>query len=155
MTKEELERERVKELADEFDSDPAVQQGLKELAEAEGASHVESGREYRGEEELREAIEALRKDTKLEITTYARASVVQRAFCRMGDIYWLLGEYEEAVAAYRRALEVWRVYGYGEKPEASLAATLIELGRLDEAIRVCEEDEEDPFVQPILAEARR
>jgi tetratricopeptide (TPR) repeat protein len=158
VTEEELERERVERLADEFDSDPAVQRGMKELAEAEGASHVESGRAYSGEDELREAIEALRKDTELEITTYARASVVQRAHCRMGDVHKLLGEYEEAVLAYRHALEVWRAYGYGENPVASLAATLIELGRLDEAIRVCEEGDEDEMdfcVQPVLAEARR
>ena len=136
MTEEELERDRVEQAIEDFDSDPAVQRGMKELAEAEGASHVESGRAYRGEEELREAIEALRKDTELEITTYARASVVERAHCRMGDVYKLLGESEEAVAAYSRALEVWQVYGYGENPRASLAATLIELGRLDEAIRI-------------------
>jgi hypothetical protein len=50
------------------------------------------------------------------------------------------------------------VYGYGENPIASLAATLIELGRLDEAIRVCEEGDEEDLdfcVQPILDEARR
>jgi tetratricopeptide (TPR) repeat protein len=131
---------------------------MRELAEAERARHVESGRAYEGEDGLKEAIEALRKDTELEITTYALASVVQRAHCRMGDVYRLLGEDEEAVLAYRRALEVWQAYGYGENPRASLAATLIELGRLDEAIRVCEEGDEEDLdfcVQPILAEARR
>jgi hypothetical protein len=51
-----------------------------------------------------------------------------------------------------------RAYGYGENPVTSLAATLIELGRLDEAIRVCEEGDEEEIdfcVEPILAEARR
>ena len=158
MTEEELARERAVRLADEFYSDPAVQRGLEEMAEAEGASHLASRARYEGEDELREAIEVLRKDTTLEITTYARASVVERAHCRMGDVYKLLGEYEEAVAAYGRALEVWRAYGYGENPAATLAATLIELGRLDEAIRVCEEGDEEDLdfcVQPVLAEARR
>ncbi len=158
MTRDELEREQRDNRFDEFFSDPAVQQGLEELAQAEQASRQPQGNSYFHDGKLREAIEEYSKDTELEITTYALASVVERAYCHMGDAYLFLGEFEDAVVAYTRALETWRAYGYGEMPHASLAAAYLEQGRVDDAIRVCEEhpaEAEDPCVKHVLAEARR
>jgi tetratricopeptide (TPR) repeat protein len=135
-----------------------VQRGLKELAQAEQISHRAQGDAYFHEGKLREAIAEYSKDTELEITTYALASVVQRAFCHHGDAFLLLGELEDAITAYTRAMETWRAYGHGQMPLASLAAAYLELGRVDDAIRVCEEHPEetgDPCVQQVLAEARR
>jgi tetratricopeptide (TPR) repeat protein len=143
---------------DKFLSSPDVQRGLKELAQARRVSHLDQGDAYLHQGKLREAIEEYREDTELEITTYALASVVQTSFCHMGDTFRLLGELEQAVAAYTRAMEAWQEYGYGEMPLASLAAAYLEQGQVDDAIRVCEEHPEeaqDRCVQQVLAEAKR
>jgi tetratricopeptide (TPR) repeat protein len=157
VTTDALEGQQGNDGFDEFLADPAVQRGLKELALADQLSRLAQGHAYFHEGKMREAIEDYHKDTGLEITTYALASVVQRAFCHMGDAYLFLGELDDAVAAYTRAMEIWRAYGYGQMPLASLAAAYLEQGHLDEAIRVCEEhpeDAADPCVQRVLVEAR-
>jgi tetratricopeptide (TPR) repeat protein len=158
VARDELEEGQEDNRFDEFFSDPAVQQGLRELAQAEQASRQPQGNSYFYEGKLREAIEEYRHDTELEITTYALASVVERAYCHMGDAFLFIGGLEDAVVAYTRALETWQAYGYGEMPHASLAAAYLEQGRVDDAIRVCEEhpvEAEDPCVKHVLAEARR
>jgi tetratricopeptide (TPR) repeat protein len=158
MIREELEGEQGSSSFDEFFSDPALQQGLKELAQAERLSRRPMGDSYFHEGKPREAIEEYSKDTELEITTYALASVVEQAFCHMGDVFLFLGELEDAVGAFTRAMEIWRAYGYGQMPLASLAAAYLEQGQVDDAIRICEEhpeEAEDPCVQRVLAESRR
>jgi tetratricopeptide (TPR) repeat protein len=76
----------------------------------------------------------------------------------MGDAYRVLGELDRAAEAYSAALALWRTYGYGEMPAASLAAVYVEQGRVDEAIAVCEEympEGGDAAIRQVLEEARR
>ncbi len=157
MATDELERAPEESSIDEFMSDPAVQRGLAEWRQALRQSCRGQGDAYFWEGKAREAIEEYQKDTELAITTYAQAAIVEQAYCHMGDAYLALGELDQAIAAYSRAVELWRQYGYGELPLASLAAAYIEQGLVDDAIRVCEEnpqDAEDPAVQQVLAQAR-
>ena len=147
-----------KGITEEFDSDPAWQRGIGEMVQAQKVSHQAQGDTYLRDGKLREAIEEYRKDLGLEITTYALAATVQQAHCHMGDAFLMLGDFEEAALAYEAALEVWQAYGYGEMPLASLAVAYLELGRVADALRVCEEHPEeagDPCLQRVLAESRR
>jgi tetratricopeptide (TPR) repeat protein len=158
MTSEQAARDEGKARFDEWLQEPAVQQGFKEMAQARNVSHRAQGDELFHDGKPREAIKEYRKDTRLEITTFALAATVESAYCHMGDAYLLLGELDNAIAAYTKALRVWQRYPYGENPIASLAAVYLQIGQVDEALRVCEENPEyvqDACVQPILAEARR
>lgn len=158
MTSDESLSEEAKRAADEYFADPAVQQGIGELIQAEQACHLSRGDDHLYEGRYREAIEEYRQDLDLEITTYAVASVVERAFCHMGDAYLFLGDLENAAAAYTEALAVWQEYGYGEMPLASLAAVYLRQGRLDDVLRLGEEhpeEAEDPCMRQALEEARR
>jgi hypothetical protein len=143
---------------DAFFSDPAWKRGVRELAQADHQSRRPQGDAHFHEGRLREAIEEYRKDTEVKITTFAQVSIVQRVFCHMGDAYLFLNQLEDAIAAYTRAVEEWRVYGCGQMPVASLAAAYLEAGSSDESIRACMEPPDelaDPCVQHVLAEARR
>jgi tetratricopeptide (TPR) repeat protein len=154
----EPDKGQVKKALDEFFSDPAVQRGLREMAQAERVRCLEQGDLYLRQGKLREAIAEYGKDTQLEISTYGLAATVQKAYCHMGDAFRLLGEWDNAVAAYTRAMEVWQAYGYGEMPLASLAVAYVEQGQVAEAIRLCEEHPEeadDPCVRQLVAELGR
>jgi len=157
-TDEAEEGQGLKDL-DEYWSRPEVQRGMSELAQAEQISHYAQGQAlFHDEGKFREAIEEYRKDTELEITTFALAYVVERAYCHMGDAYYFLEEIDNAAEAYEQALKVWRAYGYGQMPLASLAAVYLQQGRVDDAIRICEEcqeNEDDYCLRYVLEEARR
>jgi tetratricopeptide (TPR) repeat protein len=158
VTGTELDRDQIRKLIEEFFSDPIVEQGTREMAEAHRVSHLAQGDAYFREGKPREAIEQYRKDTELEITTYALAATVEQAYCHMGDVFLCLGECANAVTAYTQALKAWRQYGCGEMPLASLAVAYLKQGQVDDVLRVCDQNPEeaaDPCMRPVLAEARR
>lgn len=155
---DELRRKGIEKLYKKVMRDRGLPEKARETLQAMWASHSRKGNEYRMQGKLRKAIEEYRKDTELDVTGEAEATVVENAFCQMGDTFMELGEIENAIAAYEKALELWREYGYGFAPHAGLAKAYLGQGRVDDAISICEECLETSRswgVRQILAEARR
>lgn len=155
---DELQRKELEKLYKKVMRDRSLPKGAREGLQALWASHSGKGNEYRLQGKLREAIEEYRKDTELDITGHAEATVVESAFCQIGDTFMQLGEVENAIAAYEKALELWREYGYGFAPHESLAEAYLSQGRIDDAIKICEESLKDLGswkTRQILVEAKR
>jgi tetratricopeptide (TPR) repeat protein len=130
---------QLAKLHEEVMQDPSLPDIARGGLEALWRSHSWKGHEYRRQGRLKEAIEEFRKDTEAVITGPSQAEVPQVAFCLMGDTFMELAEAENAIAAYRQALELWDMYGYGCAPHESLARAYLKQGRVDDAIDVCEE----------------
>lgn len=155
---DELRRKEMEKLYKKVMSDRSLPKEAREGLQALWTSHLRKGQEYQRQGKLREAIEEYRKDAERDILTDADADIVEISFCQMGDTFMELGEIENAIAAYEKALSVWREYGYGFAPHAGLAKAYLSQGRVDDAISICEECLETSRswgVRQILAEAKR
>jgi tetratricopeptide (TPR) repeat protein len=135
---------------------PDIPEPAREVMQAIAQSHAGQASLYRVQGRLREAIEEYHKDTELKVTSHAEATVVEVAFCNIGDTYVQLGEVENAITAYESALELWRQYGYGRVPYRSLAQAYLDQGRVKDAISVSREGlerSEDEDLKKILSKA--
>lgn len=153
-----LQEEEIERLHRRAMRDRHLPQRAREGLQALWASHSTKGQEYRRQGRPREAIEEFRKDTEIDILGDGEAMVAENAFCLMGDTFMELEETESAIHAYEGALKLWRQYGYGSAPHASLAEAYLKQGRVDDAISICEEVPENARgwgVRQALEEARR
>ena len=104
------------------------------------ASHITGGRELEARGLLREAIAEYSREHSRPIASPIDAEIAQSSYWHVGMVHRRTGELEEAVKAFQAARELLERHGVGVHPHNDLAEVLIELGRLDDAIRVCEEE---------------
>lgn len=102
-------------------------------------SHLATGMKLQQRELLREAIEEFAKENNRPMRSDIDKEIVQNSYWHIGTVYRKLGESENAMQAFQRAREVFSQYRLGKPPHNELAEMLIEQGRLDEAIEVCQE----------------
>jgi tetratricopeptide (TPR) repeat protein len=92
----------------------------------------------------------------MAFSTDIDAEIVESTFWQMGNAYRQLGEIENALAAYEKALELFRQYRVGLWPHENLARLYLEQDRVDEAIAICQEclgRSNSPGVHELLARA--
>lgn len=119
--------------------DPTTPQSTKDDLQAMWDSHLTKGRKFQTQGLLREAIQEYEKEMDRPIKTYIDAEIVESAFWQTGNAYSQLGEIDQALAAYNKALELFREYGVGVGPHLSLAKLYLEQQRIEEAIIMCQE----------------
>ncbi len=120
--------------------DPSTFQSTKDDLQAMWSSHLKRGEDFRFRGLLREAIQEYEKEMDRPINATIDAEIVESAFWQMGNAYRELGEVEKAIAAYQKALELFRQYRVGMWPHQSLAELYLEQGRVNEAIDLCNEE---------------
>jgi tetratricopeptide (TPR) repeat protein len=119
--------------------DPGIPQSTKHDLQIMMASHLTKGEVLRFQGLLREALAELEREKDRAIQAPIDAEIVEAAFWQMGDVYRQLGEMDEAIAAYEKAMELFRQYGVGVGPHEDLAELYLERQRIDEAIALCQE----------------
>jgi len=135
-------------------SDPDIDAEVKGHVQALMASHLATGMELKKQGLLQEAIEEFRMEENRPIHSSIDEEIVQSAYVYIGSIYKELNDIDNAKAAFIKALELWRLYGYGWVPHYELAEILAEQGNIDEAIELCKErlsyDPEDSGIKLLL-----
>ncbi len=119
-------------------------------------SHLISGVKLQQQGLLQEAIAEYAEENNRIINTEIDAEIVQKSYWHIGTVYRKLGQLENAISAFQKARELLKLHGVGASPHYDLAEILVETGRLDEAIEVCEEllkHIPDKGVKQILAKA--
>lgn len=142
----------VRRFLEDPDNDENAKNHIRALAE----SHLTTGMKLQQRGLLREAIAEFRKENDRPINTDVDKEIAQMSYVHIGMAYRKLGETDEAKAAFERGRELWKQYGIGSAPHYYLAEILIEQGRLDKSIEVCQELLEhipDGGVKQLLAKA--
>ncbi len=103
------------------------------------ASHLTAGQTLVTMGMFREAITEYEKEHMRPIKKSIDAEIVQKSYVLKGRAYRDLGDNESAVVAFQQARELLKQYRVGSGPEEELAEIFIEQGRLDEAIKLCQE----------------
>ena len=129
----------LKNLFKKIMQDPTTSQGTKNDLQTMWDSHLRRGEKLQFQGLFREAIHEYEKEVERSIKSDIDAEIVESAFWQMGNAYRQLGEIEQAVAAYEKALKVFRQYRLGVWPHEDLARLYLEQNRIDEAIAVCQE----------------
>jgi tetratricopeptide (TPR) repeat protein len=136
--------------------DPTMLPSVKNELQIMMASHLRRGEVLRFRGQLREALQEFEKEMERPIDAYIDAEIVESAYWQMGNTYRQLGEVGKAMAAYEKALELFRKYGVGVGPQENLAELYLEQGQVDEAIALCKEVLEETSSWPakqLLAKA--
>jgi tetratricopeptide (TPR) repeat protein len=124
-------KRKVKELG--------IPKSTKDDLQAMMTSHLRRGEVLRFRGLLHEALEEFEKEKDRPINAPIDAEIVESAFWQMSKVYRQLGEVENAIAAYEKALELFRQYGVGVSPHEGLAELYLKQHRVDEAIALCQE----------------
>jgi tetratricopeptide (TPR) repeat protein len=124
-------------------SHPNIDDGTKDDVRSLVASHLATGAKLKQQGLLHEAIEEFAKENKRPVRSSIDKEIVQSSYALIGRTYKDLGDIENAIAAFIKALELWRQYGYGSAPHYELAEILAEQGNIDEAIDLCQESLKD------------
>ncbi len=146
----------LKNLFKKIMQDPTTSQGTKDDLQTMWDSHLRRGEKLQFQGLLREAIQEYEKEMERPIKSAIDAEIVESAFWQMGNAHRQLGETEQAVAAYEKALDLFRQYRVGVWPHGELAELYLEQKRVDEAIAVCEEclkQANSPKAREVLAQA--
>lgn len=136
--------------------DSTIPQSTKDDLQTMWASHLRRGETLQFQGRLREAIEEYEKEIGRPIKSPIDAEIVECAFWQMGNAYRQLGEIAEALAAYEKALALFREHRVGIWPHADLARLYVEQHRIDEAIAICQEclaQVSSPGAREVLAQA--
>ena len=131
------------DFARRFLDDPKSDDAAKDNIRSLMTSHLTAGMQLQQKGLLREAIEEYAKENDRPIRSDIDAEITQKSYGHIGMVYRQLGELESAEAAFQKARELWKRYHVGVSPHHDLAEMLIEQGKLDEAIGVCQELLED------------
>jgi tetratricopeptide (TPR) repeat protein len=123
--------------------DPGISQSTKDDLQIMMTSHLRRGEVLRFQGLLHEALIELEKEKERPINAPIDAEIVESAYWQMGNVYRQLGETEKAIAAYEKALELFRQYGFGVSPRDDVAELYLEQQRIDEAIALCQETLEE------------
>lgn len=127
--------EHLRKLLDDPNVDDFGKDDIRTLLD----SHLQTGMNLQRQGLLREAIGEFAKEHTRSIKSDIDAEIVQTSYWHVGRAYRKLGELDKAIAALQTARELLKKYGVGSSPHVDLAEIFIELGRLDEAIEVCQE----------------
>jgi tetratricopeptide (TPR) repeat protein len=119
--------------------DPGIPKSTTDDLQAMMTSHLRRGEVLRFQGLLHEALKEFEKEKERPINAPIDAEIVESAFWQMGNVYCQLGEVENAIAAYEKALELIRQYRVGVSPHEDLAELYLEQQRVDEAIALCQE----------------
>lgn len=150
---------KLDELAQKFQQDPEIPQGIKNGVNALFTSHLASGQKYERMGMLEEAIAEYAKEYDRPINTGIDAEIVEKAYCQTGEAHLKLGQIDQALVRFQEARALLKAHGVGTSPHKYIADILIEKGRLDEAIEVLEEYTQkwpqDKFMSQLLLETRK
>lgn len=122
-----------------FLENPDEEDAAKERVRSLMASHLVTGVKLQRQGLLREAIREFAEEIDRPIYTDTDKEIVQTSYWHIGIAYRKLGEIENAKVALEKARELWKLYGVGTAPHYDLAEILIDQGKLDEAIEICQE----------------
>jgi len=127
--------DEVRKSIEEYLGEDPDDTGIRALFE----SHLTAGQRLASRGMLREAIAEYTKEYGRPINSSDDAYIVQSAYGLVGSAYKRLGEFSLAIEAYERARSLMREHRVGVAPHEELAEILIDQGRYDEAIAVCNE----------------
>jgi len=137
-------------------NNPNIDDAAKNDIQSLMASHLVTGMRLQEQGLLREAIEEFTKENNRPIKSDIDKEITQKSYWHIGTAYRMLGKIQNAKDAFEKALELWRLYGVGSAPHYDLAEILIEEGKFNDAIAICQEllDQiPDGGVKELLAKA--
>ncbi len=129
----------VEDFVDKFLRDPRANLEEKEEMQTRMASHLNEGMRYQQQGLYREAIKEFEKENTRPITSNIDKEIVEGSYWHIGMAYKKLGDLENAKKALQRARQLFNRFQLGVEPHFDLAKILVEEGKLDEAIEVCQE----------------
>jgi tetratricopeptide (TPR) repeat protein len=127
------------DMVQHFLDDPDNEEVAKDNIRSLMGSHIVTGMKLQKQGLLREAISEFAQENNRPIRSDIDKEIVQNSFWHIGKAYQKLGELENAKAAFQKADKYWKLYGVGTPPQYNLAEILLEQGKIDDAIVMCQE----------------
>ena len=103
------------------------------------ASHLATGMKLQQQGLLHQAIEEFAKENNRPIQSDIDKEIAQNSYVHIGVVYRKLGDIENAKIAFKKAYELWQIYGLGSAPHYDLAEIMMEEGKFNQAIAICQE----------------
>lgn len=135
---------------------PDMYEGDKKNIQALLSSHLAAGRKHEDDGALHKAIEEYAREHSRPVQSDIDAEIVQKSYWHVGAVYRKLGDLPNAISAFQKARELLQRHSVGASPHGELAEILIEQGKYDEAIEVCQEwlqDSRSGWAKQLLAKA--
>jgi tetratricopeptide (TPR) repeat protein len=146
----------LEDVVKRFLNDPSIDEIAKNDIRALTTSHLATGMKLQQQGLILEAIQEFAKENNRPIHSDIDKEIIQNSYWHIGVAYRKVGELENAKFAFEKARELLKLYGVGHGPHYDLAEIMIEDGKLDEAIAICQEllsEVPDGGVKLLLAKA--